>query len=163
MKIKLATLAMSLVAILAASALPTNAGPKKLIRDVAREIRKTGVDFILWRHPLWNLAVIAKVGATIADARTTGSLFERCPACREKNRGLFGDHPSTGRILVTVLPMDAVAIVGTHYMVTHRPNLPIPRAILEGLRYGPLLVPAAFQAKAAESNASLRWGAKGHE
>ena len=111
-----------ILALVLLSALPASAGPKKLLSNIGHEVKQTGSDFVTWKYPMWNLMVLAEVGADLADAKTTSDCQNAVVRCTEYNSFLYGKHPGFGRVAVTDLGLSSTLIVASHWAHTHRPD-----------------------------------------
>jgi len=74
-------------------------GPLHFIAATGHEVKETAKDFILWKHPAWNLMAFAEIAADIADAKTTADC-QHMPNCNEANTFLYGRHPDFHKVLL---------------------------------------------------------------
>jgi hypothetical protein len=110
-----------ILALVLLSALPASAGPKKLLSNIGHEVKQTGIDFVTFRHPAWNLMALAEIGADFADATTTANC-QRLPNCNEANSFLYGRHPDFHKVLLIDLGSSWTLITMDHWLHTHRPD-----------------------------------------
>jgi hypothetical protein len=113
MKIKLA------LSLLALSAIPCQAN---VFKDVGHEVKETAIDFVTWKHPAWNLMVLAQLGADLADAKTTTDAEKRAPLSVETNHWLYGRHPDFKTVALTDIGESMLIGTASHWLHTHTPR-----------------------------------------
>jgi hypothetical protein len=96
-------------------------GPLHFVSSVGHEIKQTGIDFITFRHPAWNLIAFAEIAADIADAKTTADC-QHMPNCMEANTFLYGRKPDFHKVLLIDIGSSWTLITMDHYLHTHRPE-----------------------------------------
>ena len=96
-------------------------GPLHFVVSVGHEIKQTGIDFVTWKHPAWNLMALAEIAADIADATTTANC-QRLPNCMEANTFLYGRHPDFHKVLLIDIGTSWTLITTDHWIHTHRPS-----------------------------------------
>ena len=94
---------------------------RNLFQAFGHEVKETAVDFVTWRHPAWNLMVLAQLGADLADAKTTADCQAHQP-CFEYHPALYGQHPDFKTVALTDIGTSAILGTFSHWMHTHRPD-----------------------------------------
>jgi hypothetical protein len=90
--------------------------------SVGLEVKQTAVDFVTWRHPAWNLMVLAQLGADLADAKTTVDAERRDPRGIEIHSLLYGQHPDFKTVALTDFGTSMLLGTASHWLHTHRPE-----------------------------------------
>ena len=130
-----------------------NTGHLHWLADVGHEVKQTGIDFVTFRHPAWNLMALAEIGADIADAKTTADC-QRFPNCNEANSFLYGRKSDLHKVLLIDLGSSWTLITMDHWLHTHTPDPYIKSANYWWI--GPGAVDLISTSKAAYGNTQVK-------
>jgi hypothetical protein len=120
--------------------------------SVGLEVKQTAVDFVTWRHPAWNLMVLAQLGADLADAKTTANNTQH--GGFESHAWLYGQHPDFKTVALTDIGTSAILGTFSHWMHTHRPEPYIKTADYWWI--APQAIDSIGTARAAYINAGIK-------
>jgi len=93
-------------------------------RGLATEIKETAHDLVLGNDWKWRALMLAQIGASIADAKTSLDNSCICPACQESGPAalLVGRHPDAHNYLLAgILEVTAIAVT-SHFAREHSPH-----------------------------------------
>jgi hypothetical protein len=114
-------LKLSVILLLSLATTPANAAPNWLT-GLGHEVKQTGIDLVTWRHPAWNLMVMAEIGADLADAKTTSDCQRYIHPCFEHSAAIYGQHPDFKTVALTDIGTSLALATASHWMHTHTPR-----------------------------------------
>jgi hypothetical protein len=106
--------------------LPAGSTQTKALRiplRLAEESRDTVRELISFRDPGWDALTAAQVAASLADARTSLTVFERKPNFGEVgvSRYVVGVHPDAHKYILAGAIEIGVEAIAAHYLRNHGP------------------------------------------